>query len=257
MAEDTKNKPTKLNPFQGKQTTTVPLEIKSFMEVDEDGQKFGYYKGYASTFGNIDRTRDVIAPGAFKRCLDNGRKVKMCWQHDMSTPIGSFPTMKEDEYGLYVEGRINLGTNMGREAYALLKAGDLDSMSIGFMVDDYDIDDKTGVRTIKEIDLWEISIVTEPANTMAMVTAVKSLESAESYAEIERIMRTKGFSRKEATATVWKIKELAKAELSTVQLQETDSESRDATDDEVSSVAMKSIKDELAKLTKLLTSSHN
>lgn len=259
MDKITPNDPVKLNPFKGKQTISAHLEVKSFDEYEENGQSFGYFKGYASTFGNIDRTKDIIAPNAFKRCLDGGRKVKMCWQHDMSTPIGSFPVMKEDDYGLYVEGRINLGTMMGREAYALLKAGDLDSMSIGFMVKEYDIDKNSGVRTIKEIDLWEISVVTEPANTMAQVTAVKSLEDAETYADIERILRSKGFSRKEATATVWKMKSMVKDELNIIDDKETESEGRDAVTEEVSSESistLKSIREEMDKLTKLLTTTN-
>ena len=202
---------TKLNPYKGTQYTTAALEVKSFEETEEDGQNFGYFKGYAATFGNIDRTDDIIEEGAFKTCLGN-RKVKMCWQHDMQTPIGSFPVMKEDDHGLYVEGRVNLGTMMGREAYALLKAGDLDSMSIGFMVKNYEIDEKSGIRTIKEADLWEISIVTEPANSMAMVTSVKSLEDAETLAEVEKILRSKGFSKKESKTVIGKVKAISRCD---------------------------------------------
>lgn len=149
------------------------LKKGSLREEKVNGADFAFFEGYASTFGNIDRTADIVMRGAFKRCLERNKTIKMLWQHKFDTIIGQFPMLVEDEMGLFVQGRINMGTEKGREAYALLKAGDLDSMSIGYAVisDEYNRD--LDVRMLKELELYEISLVTEPANELARITAVK------------------------------------------------------------------------------------
>lgn len=198
---------------QKRQIITSEFVCKSIeKKMDDDGQEFGYFEGYASTFGNIDRSEDIIAKGAFEKSLLEGRKVKLCWQHDMRSPIGSFTEIKEDDHGLFVKGRINLGTSLGRDAYALLKAKDLDSMSIGFVTKKSTYDQKTKIRTIEEADLWEISIVTEPANTMATVTDVKSLDDVETLSDVEKVLRSKGFSRIDSKAVISKIKTISRCD---------------------------------------------
>lgn len=147
------------------------FEIK---EVSEDGS----FSGYGSTFGNVDHDRDVIAAGAFSKSLKKKKvgKIKMLWQHDPHQPIGVWEEMHEDSRGLFVKGRLLLDVEKGREAYALMKAGVLDSMSIGFAIPSggYEIDEKKRVRVIKEADLWEVSVVTFPANPKATIRRVKS-----------------------------------------------------------------------------------
>lgn len=184
------------------------FEIKSSEIKSDDSGEFGYFTGYASTFGNVDRTNDIIQPNAFTKSLQT-RKPKMYWQHMMSKPIGSFPVIQEDAKGLYVEGRINLGTSLGKDAYALVKAKDIDSMSIGYVANKYEIDEKTGTRSLKELDLWEISLVSEPANTAAMITSVKSIEEAKSLADIEKILRDYDFSKKDAKILISRIKQIS------------------------------------------------
>ena len=149
------------------------FEVK---EVSADGT----FTGYGSVFGNMDSDRDVIAPGAFAGSLKKkgASKVKLLWQHDPRQPIGVWEEMSEDKRGLKVTGRllINQGVPKADEAYALLKAGALDAMSVGFSTtqQDWEIDDKKRVRVIKNLDLWEISLVTFPANARARITRVKS-----------------------------------------------------------------------------------
>ena len=204
----------------------VGFKIKSIDIQETPEGKFGFFEGYASTFGNIDRVRDVVMKGAFKRCIENNKKIKMLWQHKYSELIGSYTEMSEDDTGLLVKGRINLGTEKGREAYALMKAGDLDSMSIGYWIIDYEI--KDDVCYLKEIDLFEISLVTEPANPEAVITAVKnmsdnerkefikllnvepekSIEKVKEIKDIELYLKNKGCSNKEARCVISKIKEL-------------------------------------------------
>lgn len=151
----------------------VPLEIK---EVSADGT----FTGYGAVFGNLDADRDIITTGAFTKTLKKKSpgKIKLLWQHDPAQPIGVWETMEEDKRGLKVQGRLLIGQGVPKadEAYALLKAGALDAMSIGFAIPQggADWDSSKGVRTITEVDLWEISLVTFPANHRARITRVKS-----------------------------------------------------------------------------------
>jgi phage head maturation protease len=110
--------------------------------------------------------------------------------------------MKEDEHGLYVEGKLLIGQNVPKadEAYALLKAGALSGLSIGFVTKQHLWDDKKGVRYLKEVELWETSLVTFPANGAARITAVKSLdglrieEIPQRKRDIEAVLRDAGCS---------------------------------------------------------------
>lgn len=134
----------------------------------------GVFTGYASIFGNIDENDDVVERGAFKRTLDHGGgQVPVLWQHDIREPIGVGLEMMEDERGLWVKSAINLDTQRGKEAYSLLKQGALKGLSIGYTVIKDSIE--KGVRYIKEIRLWEISIVTFPANPEALISDVKTV----------------------------------------------------------------------------------
>ena len=149
------------------------INKKSVHEQTVDGVLFAFFEGYASTFGNIDLTDEIVMRGAFKRSLESGKVIKMLWQHGFQDIIGQFPELKEDDKGLFVRGRINLGTEKGREAIALLRAGDIDSMSIGYKIIEESFHRDLDVRLLKELELFEISLVTEPANELARVTSVK------------------------------------------------------------------------------------
>lgn len=156
------------------------LELKS---IDAQGR----FAGYASVFNVVDNQRDIMLSGAFSktlmRRLDN---VKLLWQHQQEEPIGVFDVIFEDERGLYVEGRLLLDVQRARESYALLKAGAMRGLSIGYSPVRYHIDADTGVRKLAEVELWEISLVTFPANTAANVTVVKRCEPILSNYEIEQ-----------------------------------------------------------------------
>ena len=182
------------------------LEAKSVAETKEEAGAFGTFRGYGSVFNNLDQDYDVVRPGAFKSTLTRQPRIKMLWQHRTSEIIGSFISLQEDDKGLLVEGRINLGTEKGREAYALLKAGDMDGLSIGYRVKDFEVDTKTDVRFLKDLDLMEISLVTMPANQRAVVTDVKSVEDINTLAEAEELLRKGGFSRDARRAFIAKVK---------------------------------------------------
>ncbi len=130
--------------------------------------------GYAALFGVPDAGRDIIVPGAFRRSLrDIGRQpVRMLWQHDTREPIGLWTELKEDARGLFVRGHLASGVRRADEALALVRQGAVDGLSIGFRTVRGRTDRNTGLRTLTDVDLWEVSVVTFPMIAGARVTSV-------------------------------------------------------------------------------------
>lgn len=178
----------------------MPFEVKS---VDETG----VFSGYGSVFGVVDSYRDVVQKGAFvqslRRWQEKGRLPPVLWQHDRSQPIGVFTKMVEDERGLYVEGRLLADdVPQAKSALALLKAGALGGLSIGYREVAAEFDAETKTSRVQEVDLWEVSVVTFPANEAATVDSVKSgLAEGRlpTLAEFEKFLREAGFSKSQAT----------------------------------------------------------
>ena len=181
----------------------MTIEQKSLtLEVKATGEE-GQIEGYGAVFGNRDSYGDIMVKGAFAETL-KGRKPKMLWQHNMMDPIGAWDEYAEDERGLYMKGRIAIKSTKGRDAYELVKAGAIDGLSIGYVTKDYEME--AGARLLKEVDLFETSLVTMPANAAAMVTSVKNAD----VRDIEAAFRQMNFSRSEAKAmasAAWKRRE--------------------------------------------------
>ncbi len=157
------------------------LEVK---ELDATG----IFAGYGSVFNLVDSQRDMVLPGAFLDSIrTQSRGVKLLWQHDAKEPIGVIEELREDEQGLYVRGRLLMDIARAREAYALLKEGVVSGLSIGYSPVRYRIDADSGVRLLAKVDLWEISLVTFPANDAARVTVVKG-EDATATARLARAL---------------------------------------------------------------------
>lgn len=131
-------------------------------------------QGYASVFGITDQGGDTVAHGAYaaslKRLATSGNRVRMLWQHDPSRPIGIWDEIREDERGLWVKGRLLSEVAQAREAAALIEAGAIDGLSIGYRTVAAERDQK-GRRVLTEIDLWEVSLVTFPMLPDARVGA--------------------------------------------------------------------------------------
>ena len=131
-------------------------------------------EGYASVFGVTDRGGDIVEPGAYAaslRALEGaGRRVKMLWQHDPAEPIGIWDEVREDATGLYVKGRLLTDVARAREAAALLQAGAIEGLSIGYRTIRAKTDD-AGRRRLAELELWEVSLVTFPMLPEARVGA--------------------------------------------------------------------------------------
>lgn len=172
-----------------------------------------HFSGYASVFNGIDTYGDTILPGAFKHTLKNRtRRVQMRWNH-FGPVIGKWTQLAEDDMGLRVEGELTSGHSVAEDAYALLKHGAIDGLSIGyFPVDAKELgDDK---RELKKIELVEISIVESPADLAAKIGSVKSaFDAAESLKEVERLLRDlTGLSRSDALAIVSRIKSIMRGD---------------------------------------------
>lgn len=184
-------------------------EVRSFaLQIKATGDD-GTVEGYGSVFGVRDNYDDVIAKGAFAASLKahkaEGTMPAMLWQHDADKPIGIWTEMVEDEKGLRIKGQLALETVKGKEAHALLKMGALNGLSIGFMSKQWTYDRDTEVRTLTEIDLWEVSLVTFPANEKARVTNVKSADEMATPKDAEKALRDAGFSKSDATAFVSRV----------------------------------------------------
>ncbi|PLU03818.1 HK97 family phage prohead protease [Sinorhizobium medicae] len=147
----------------------IALDTKA---ITEDGS----FEGYASRFGEVDLGRDAVQVGAFTKSLAArpAGRVKMLREHNRSEPVGIWTDIAEDGTGLRVKGRLILDTVKGRETYALMKAGALDTLSIGYRTKASRLDKTKGVRLLDEVELHEISIVTFGMLPTATVSSVKS-----------------------------------------------------------------------------------
>ena len=139
-----------------------------------------YVSGYASVFGVKDHHNDIVSMGSFNNSIQkfvSGKSIPLLWQHMHDKPIGNIEQILEDEYGLYIVAKILPNITYGREALELIKSGIICCFSIGFnpMKHYYDYDQDA--RIIEEIDLWEVSLVTFPANEHSSITAFRQLET--------------------------------------------------------------------------------
>lgn len=156
------------------------LNYKSFeFKVDGVDEK-GVIRGYASTFGNVDLGMDIVDKGAFKRSIKSGTAWPILHQHDPDKLLGFNARAEEDDHGLWIEGKLNLDVQTAREQYSLakqaLEMGASFGLSIGYMTIKSEPDRGNPIiRHLKELKLFEYSLVTFPMNEEAMITQAKSL----------------------------------------------------------------------------------
>ncbi len=160
-----------------------PMEHKSAAQVSEGlvvpefkATKTGEIEGYGVIFGNVDKGSDIVEAGAFAESLQADRNIKMLWQHDPAQPIGRWDVIEEDARGLKLKGTLILEVAQAREALALVQAGAVDGLSMGYRTlsaRKTNIDGKH-VRIIEQAELWEVSLVTFPMNPEATIDAVKA-----------------------------------------------------------------------------------
>jgi HK97 family phage prohead protease len=206
----------------------LPFEIKF-----ASGAPEGTFSGYGAVFGNIDTYGDVIEKGAFKESLreweGKGKWPPMLLQHgggffgggaDDMLPIGKWNSMEENTKGLKVEGQLfAMQTERGQYLYEGLKSGTLDGLSIGYEVKEFVAGTKPGEprRKLTNLDLWELSVVTFPANDKARVGAVKAadIDQLESLSDFVDFLRKAGgpwWSKKTANDFVGRLAKIARRE---------------------------------------------
>ena len=179
----------------------LSFEIKA---VSDDG----LFSGYASVFDNVDSYGDIVRKGAFVESISEweakGKMPPILWNHDPSDPIGVYTKMQEDGKGLYVEGKLLIDdVPRAKQTHALMKAGVIDGLSIGYRVKEYLYNVDEEVTDLIKLSLREVSIVTFPANPETRIEAVKSrLDAGElpTLSEFEKFLREAGFSKSQATA---------------------------------------------------------
>lgn len=203
------------------QRLSCPLELK-LVDTSTDQMSF---TGYGAVFGNVDSYGDVIAPGAFKASLKESKKTglwpAMLQQHggmgltaDDLMPIGVWTDMEEDEKGLLMTG-VLAPTQRGKDMHTLMSMkprAAIDGLSIGYIPIKWKMASNPGEprRTLEQVKVEEVSPVTFPANKLARVSSVKSLEDLATISEMEDFLRDAGsFSRSEAKTILSKFKSLS------------------------------------------------
>jgi len=184
------------------------MQIRSFDYEVKAVSEDGLFSGYGSVFGVVDSYNEVVAPGAFVESLADtrakGRTLPVLWHHRAPEPIGHWDisTLKEDSHGLYGAGQLWLqDAAYAKTAYRGLQTRAITGLSIGYYVRDDSYDEKTRLRTLKKLDLVEISIVTAPANDEARIDAIKARLAHGALPELpdfERFLREAGFSKSQA-----------------------------------------------------------
>lgn len=192
--------------YDGVVADTLVKASTGFLEVKADGSDpEGTIRGYGSIFGAVDSYGEMTVPGCFKKTLAQWRKskrpIKMLWNHSSLEPIGGWYEFEEDDKGLALVGRLNLDVARARETYSLIKAREIDGLSIGYFevkVDPYDYDSDEP-RKLYELDLREVSPVTFPALKEAQLDPIKAKRMRGellSIREYEQALREKfGWSR--------------------------------------------------------------
>jgi hypothetical protein len=151
-------------------------------------------EGYAAVFNtrtDLGSFQEQIAPGAFKRALGEGQDVRMLFNHDPNMVLGRTKSgtlrLSEDNTGLRCQNDMP-DTQLGRDVYTLMKRGDVSQMSFGFIVRAEDIEfnaDGSALRTITDVDMFDVSIVTYPAYESTSVEA-RSVEEVRAALKSKR-----------------------------------------------------------------------
>lgn len=165
-----------------KETAALEVAEVRLAGEDDEGQVTA-----SSPYGRVDSYRTTFAPGAFRTAV--GRRIPMLLGHDPNAVLGSWTVEDAEGEALQLRGRMNLAVERSREVRALVQAGDLPGISVGFRT----LKDQRragGVREIVEAELMEASFVTFPAVPGAGVTSVRSSAPAELAAFIKAACRT-------------------------------------------------------------------
>ena len=201
---DPKNK----SEFKDIQYIDVDFEVKAIEDAD-DG--FFRFEGLASTFGNIDKVNDIVVRGAFTESIETKTPI-ILWQHDSRNPLGMPEEIRETEAGLFLKAKLPKDdTLVSGRVIPQIKVGSIRSMSIGFRIVEREFNDE-GIRLLKKVDLLEVSLVTFPANELAMVSGFKNSETSHNVEDVkkftkrdlEKALRESGAFSKDAAVVIAK-----------------------------------------------------
>ena len=139
-----------------------------------------FVEGYAAVFGNEDSYNDIIVAGAFAKTIQGkeGKRIKLCLQHEMDDVVGKIEELKEDEKGLWFRAKIS-NTTKGKDLAILIEDDAINEISIGYQSIVWEVDEMRNVRLLKEVKLYEISFVSRAANPQAIVTGTEVKEEKE------------------------------------------------------------------------------
>lgn len=203
-----KNKDTNME----KKFIDVPFIVKEVKQDDE----FFHFTGLASTFGNIDRTDDIIEKGAFVESINQMKRenqnLPVLWQHKIDMPLGIYVEFEENEEGLFVKGRMpKSDTFVSGRVIPQMKVGSITKMSIGFTIKDSEFEtiNEESIRVIKKVKLWEVSLVTIPANPKANITDMKAAD-LKTIKDVSNFLKEKGLTKNETEHVLANLKEFIK-----------------------------------------------
>ncbi|MGP9723670.1 HK97 family phage prohead protease [Corynebacterium sp. AOP40-9SA-29] len=154
------------------------------VKADSDDGGDGEFSAYASVFDNVDSYGDVIRKGAFSKTLEawesSGNTMPLLYGHNFSDPfsnIGAVTKAEEDDHGLKISAKIDLDNPTGAQVYRLLKEKRLSQMSFAFDVKEggFAEADGTDVYELRELTLYECSVVPIGANQETEILAVKAM----------------------------------------------------------------------------------
>lgn len=198
-----------------RKSLNVGFDIK---QVNEKGE----FSGYGSVFDVVDLGYDRVRKGAFKDSIQNheqkGTWPAMFYSHDHNKEIGEWRNIREDERGLFVEGKLWIdGQHPDHDAMkayrGMKKEKGKMGLSIGYSIPKggAEIDEETGIRDLEKIKLWEVSPTVFPMNESARVDTVKDALKGNEINDVrnfEKLLRDVGFSQNEAKEIISKAKDL-------------------------------------------------
>lgn len=172
---------------------------------DVDIEKFFYFDGYGSTYGNQDSYDDIMVEGCFDESIKT-IKPSLLWMHKMSEPVGIYTEVKSDSKGLFLIGKMpRKDTLVDGRIIPQIEIGSVRAMSIGYIVQEWYYDEEKNIRYITKCRLIEVSLVGFPANDQAQMTSFKSLniddlkKEIKTKREFEKLLKDSGlFSQKSA-----------------------------------------------------------
>lgn len=164
------------------------MKFKEFAIKAKEDSGNGGFEGYAATFDRVpDSYGDVIAKGAFTNTLkawaESGRPIPVLYGHNMDDPDFNIGTAEcvEDEKGLHVSAKFD-GSEKAQRTRELLKEKRLSKMSFAYnILDEAPVELESGIKAneLRELELFEVSVVLVPANSFAEIGETKARKDEE------------------------------------------------------------------------------